>query len=198
MKRLTVFLGLLIISQSCNNICSNPPDPKLTQEAKQWIEPYRTKPLFIYQTQQSNRDTLLVRYTAETEFCGGDECGSACEVQRATLTSKTDSTLRITIQAEFPNVVAINNYSLTGLPDSTLLSAGVYTSNKRVFRSTSVAQVSYLTSYMFGNEPLTVIQASCEKADACKQLKMSFVLVSKEKGLLGYTDQHNQRWTLIN
>ncbi|MFD2938393.1 hypothetical protein [Spirosoma flavum] len=169
----------------------------MTQEVKQWIQPYQTKAQLIYQNQQNRRDTLLIRYSTATEYCGGDECGSQCEIQRAVLTSKRDSTLGITIEAKLNDLVAIN-YSPFSQPDSNSLYAGIYLRNKFVDKRPATAQVSYLINYPLGGESLTVIEASCVSANECKRLKMSSVLLSKERGLVAYTDQLNQRWTIVN
>lgn len=196
-KQLFTCLGLLITNPGCTNLCRDPPDPKLTQEVKQWIQPYQAKSQLVYQNQQNRRDTLLIHYSTATEYCGGDECGSQCEIQRAVLTSKRDLTFGMTIEAKLNDLVAIN-YSPFSQPDSTLLYAGIYLRNKFVDKRPTTAQVSYLINYPLGGESLTVIEARCTAVNECKRLKMSSILLSKERGLLAYTDQFNQRWTIIN
>jgi hypothetical protein len=88
---------------------------------------------------------LSVMYDTDTEFCEGDECSSACRTERSVLRSKNDTTLVISIEAKFNNLIVLNAKPYTQ-PDSSLLFVQVNLVNQLLTTAPIGSQAWYNTS----------------------------------------------------
>ena len=192
-NRLFVVLSIITLITACSNDCVNSNDGKLSLEAKSWMSIYKQKPLFIFRNQANQQDTLAVEYKAETEFCGGEECGATCERELVVLRSRSDSMLATTIEAKDNSLIAIHN----GL-DTNAAYVGLGLTQKSLYVRSSMIKAQYIEDYSFNNESITVFKAFCTGSQECASLNMPLIVISKQYGLLEYSDKNGSTWTLIN
>lgn len=192
--RLTFFILLLIAGNSCcdeNRGCcgSKPPDPELVPEAQAWLDPYEAKQYFIFENQVNQLDTLIVSLERDTEYCGGDECGYNCQVERAVLRSRSYSSIVFKIEARENRVIDINEpWRYANSPDKGLLSVRLLTGTKVISPVPDFVDAYLISDYFFKGDRITAIKAQCNDAIGCKEFKLLSMVVAKEDGLVEFMD----------
>ena len=191
-------LSLLTCSACCDTskgCCGDPPNPELTPEAKAWLSVYQQKEYFVYKDQNNRRDTLWVTFETDTEYCGGDECGSDCKIERALLASSSDTTINFDIAARYNTKIEMNERRFS-LADSTLIFVEYSLTNGYIGAIPDDVDVELMTDYVFQGQEVTAIKAQCDSVNPCEGFRMTALIVSKEKGLLAFVDNGGRKWTL--
>ncbi|MCX2745314.1 hypothetical protein OO013_15660 [Mangrovivirga sp. M17] len=200
MKRFVFVIILVVFFSSCcdtnQECCGDPPDPQLTPEAKSWLSIYQGKDYFVYENTSNQKDTLWVAFETDVESCGGDECVNGCEIERALLKTSEDSTLAFSIDARLNDLIAINESRFSG-NDSTLIAASLYLQNDYVSSSPDFTNVELVTDYLFQNEKVTILKVTCKNDERCEGFRMQSMIVSKEIGLIEFTDTEGEKWIIV-
>lgn len=199
MKKI-LFLNMTIIllsgcctftSQDCG---CNPPDPELLKEARDWIIPFDNKEYLIFENGNGNTDSLKIERVVDTEFIGGDECGTDSEVERAILQSSQNSNLKFTIEGTMKNYVAFNY-----LDDrEQFIYAELNSGNNEVdiFNENTTGIID--NDFIWNGETISVLKISCENSSNCSNYEMSKFTISKDLGLLEYNDKSGINWKRTN
>jgi hypothetical protein len=187
MKYLVV-IGLLFLSGCCWNdrdgSCGcEPPNPKLSEEILEWIMPYENKQYFVFEDEEGNLDSLKVERISETEFCGGDECGSDCEAEMAVLSSTTNPVVRFNIVARERYSVNINYR---------------YNRNQFILVEYLGANSTYSQENIIVGFANGILSANCKNGFDCSNYNMKNLKISKQEGLIEYTTADNMKWTKVN
>ncbi|MFD2570426.1 hypothetical protein ACFSUS_07260 [Spirosoma soli] len=154
---------------------------------------YKQKPFFVFRNQANQQDTLTIEYKAETQYCGGEECGAACEREQVILTSRSNSMLATTIEAKDNNLIAVYNGLDTNRPY-----VGLGLAQKSIYAKSSIIKAQYSEEYPYNSGLITVFKASCTGSQDCTSLNMPHIVISRQYGLLEYTDKVGNTWILIN
>lgn len=201
MKSMLSFAVSLFLFSSCcdssQGCCGDPPNPELSPEAKSWLSIYQQQENYIYEDQNNRRDSLKVTFETDTEYCGGDECGSDCKIERASLTSRKDSTLSFRITARNNNLIEINESTLTN-DILSLIFVKYQLTQEYLGVQPDEVDVAVINDYVFQDQKVTAIKAQCDGVSACAKFRMSSWVVSQEKGLIEYVDNSGAKWSLIN
>jgi hypothetical protein len=177
-------------SEDCN--CT-PPSPELSQEAMDWITPYNEVEFLVYADDNGILDTLQIERVQDKEWVGGEECGTYGDVEKAILTSNNNHKL-ITVSA-----TRIDNVGINDLDDDESYITGYLKINEDeliVFNEQSSGTV--IDNYDWNGIETTVIEITCENSSECNNLKMKSFTISREIGLLKFTDSTDHNWTLVN
>jgi hypothetical protein len=194
MKNISFAILIVALSGCCfatTRDCNcTPPIPELSAEALSWMEPYQIQPYSIYKNEAGTPDTISIRFETGTEFCGGDECGSDCELQRAILTSSAHPEFDFTISAEERYRIMINGI---GTIDS-ILYAELNPLTKNVFSVNLGATVTLEQNFEWKNQHLTVLKIDCNNPVDCSKYSLTNMLISEEHGLLEYRFNSGETW----
>jgi hypothetical protein len=200
MIRFLIFILSLLVCSSCcdtsQGCCGDPPNPELTPEAKSWLGIYQQKGNLIFEDQDNRRDTLLITFETDTEYCGGDECGSDCKIQRAFLESKADPMINLSVTARYNEIIEINE-RISSSENINPIHIEHYSTDGQIFAMPDYVDVELIENYLFQGQEVTAIRAQCNNVNPCEGFPMSTLVVSKEKGLLEFVDYKGINWKLI-
>ena len=162
-KLLLCFLVLLsgccaFTSEDCN--CT-PPEPELNPEVLEWIAPYDELEVFMFEDGAGNEDSFLVERLMDEEFCGGDECGTDCQVEIAILTSTNTPGLSLRLSGANINDFRINN------TNSQNYFAGLYVRDNSSFSFEDEIKVSYEEAYEWDGTTTPALSINCENSIGC-------------------------------
>ena len=196
MKNTILIFVILLINGCCaftSEDCNcNPPDPELTQEAKDWITPYEVE-FLVYDDDNGILDTLQIERVQDTEGVGGDECGTYGDVEKAILRSNSNNKL-ITISATRINNVGINDFE----DGESYIAAYLKIDEEELIVFNENTSGTVIGDYEWNGIETTVIEVNCDNSSACNNLKMKSFTISREIGLLKFTDSNGITWKLIN
>lgn len=199
MKSALIAFGLLLLTSGCcdpnQECCGKPPDPSLTAEAETWMKPYQEQTVFVYQNEHREQDTLVANFAELNEYYGGDECLRPYQTKRVTLTSRRDTSLRLSLGATLNDQIGVNTTPY-GRPDPTLISAELQLSSQQLYPASAGSQAEYISNYSFQAESVTAVKIECKDASTCKAVPMPLLVIAKERGLIQFKDKQNQIWTL--
>ncbi len=177
------------VEGECNKAVSDcgcePPNPELNEETLKWIAPYDNQDYFVFEDSLGNKDSLQVVRETDTEFCGGDECGSDCQVETAILTSLKNPNLKFTITATQIKDLRINNQEEI----KTRIFVEFNVLNEAIFSSNENTSVLINTDFEWNNEKIKVLQAICEDGFICSDYEMIGMIVSRKFGLIEYINK---------
>lgn len=193
-----ISLSLFLFLQGCCAFTSadcfcDPPAPDLSPLVRDWINPFDDVAFLVYADSSGNTDTLDIERTQGSEWTGGEECGTDGHVENAILTRRADNTQLITVKATRSNIVTINQeedqevYIWTNLntPENELVAFGEHNSG------------TFSANYDWKGTSLTAFEVSCSGSPDCDKLIMPSLVLSKERGLLQYTDMQGTIWELM-
>lgn len=180
----------LFTSQDCG--CT-PPEPDLSLEAKKWIAPYEAQAYFIFEDTTGQVDSFLVTRSSDTEFCGGEECGSSCQKEMATLQSESHSERHFSIIAKEHTHIIINNFSQL----ESLLFGELFTQENKVFSSSS-SNAQFHTDFQWNGQPITALDIKCNTGSQCDSFEMQDLIISRDFGLIEFTTTDGRRWKKNN
>jgi len=196
-KKLLI-LSMIFLSGCCAFTSKDcgcvPPDPELNAETLKWIAPYDNQDYFVFEDSLGNKDSLQVVRESDTEFCGGDECGSDCQVEMAILTSLKNPNLKFTITATQIKDLRINNQE----ENETRIFVEFNVLNDATFSSNENTSVLINTDFEWNNEKIKVLQAKCKGSLICSDYEMKEMVVSRKFGLIEYITKDEIRWKKIN
>ena len=180
----------VLTSQDCN--CEPPPPEFLTEEVEEWLSPYNDGGVLFFQDSLGNLDSLITELEADTGFIGGDECGNDSEIERAVFQSATEPVILFTLIANSVNLITLNNAA----DDDFYISLDYNTLDNSITTRNDFVTSSFDPAFEWRGEPTSVLIAECEFS--CRNLLMSRIVVSRELGLLTYTDIEGVEWIRIN
>ena len=199
MDRLVYLIVVLLSCSACcdssQGCCGDPPNPELTPEAKSWLVPYQQKEFFVFENQAGNQDTLAIQFETDTEYCGGDECGSNCKIERAVLQSLTDTAVHLTIEARYNDKIVVNEPRVSA-DDYTLLLAEVSLSRDIVSTSPTNAEAELISDYTFNGAATIALTIAC--VEQCTDFRMPSMVISQEKGLIEFDDYLGNEWVQMD
>ena len=178
-------------SQDCG---CKPPDPALDEETLKWIAPYDSQAFFIFEDSAGNKDTLQIVRASDTEFCGGDECGSDCQVEIGALTSRNNPDLKFTIAATLIKELRINNREEI---DNQIF-AEIDVLNESIFPENDNITTSIIDDFEWNDENIKVLKIKCEDGLKCFDYEMSEFVVSRDFGLIKYLAKDGTLWEKVN
>lgn len=181
----------IFTSQDCE---CEPPDPALNEETIKWITPYDGQDYFIFKNDLGSIDSLHVKRTSDTEFCGGDECGNDCEVERAELISKNNPNLKFTTSAKEVRFLQINNID----DQQNLIFVELNILNNDIYSSSENTTVSVIDTFEWKNQSIKVLKIECENGLNCLDYPMKKMIISQDYGLLKYESNNGQWWNKAN
>ena len=167
----------LVSSVDCN---CEPPAPDLTPELIDWMKPYQETTMVALTDPSGEIDTLSIAFVADTEFCGGDECGSECE--------------RRTAQLSFGNppatlfVMAYENNNLQIRSDSPLLD---YHAGSGSLWTSAGYEGEYSDDFSFGSDTLEALQLFCTE---CGGQPVRGLTISRTLGPMEWIDADGILW----
>lgn len=176
-------------SEDCN---CDPPSPELSQEALNWITPYNEVEFLVYEDDSGILDTLKIERVQDKEWVGGEECGTYGDVEKAIFTSNNNKLITV-------SATRINNVGINDLDEGESYIIGYLKINEEeliLFDENSLGIV--IDNYDWNGMETTVIEIKCENSLECSNLKMKNFTISKEFGLLKFTDSTGHNWKLIN
>lgn len=181
----------VFISQDCG---CDAPGPELLKGARDWIVPFDTLEYLIFEDSLGHTDSLTIERIVDSEFVGGDECGTDMDVERAILQSTQNANLKLTIEGTMNNYVSIN----VSEDRAQFIYARLDSVND--FINTSGENVSGIidNNYEWNGEMISVWSIICENASDCGNYEMSRMVISRDLGLLGYTDKAGTIWEKRN
>lgn len=199
MKKILALNIVIILLSGCCAFTSqdcgcNPPSPELSKEARDWISPFDDKEFLIFEDGNGNQDSLKIDRISDTEFLGGDECGTDSEVERAVLRSIQNSNLKFTIESTRINYVALNY-----LDDrQEYIYAELYVKNNNIYIFNENTSGLFENEFFWNGETISVLIISCDNSSNCFDYQMRKIIVSKNLGLLSYMDKNGTQWKRIN
>lgn len=197
MKYLSYTLIILIsgccafTSQDCD---CEPPNPDLIAEALAWMEPYKTQSNFIFENNNGLLDTISVQFEHDSEYCGGEECGSDCKIERATLSGFMNYNQNVLISARDQDNIVINNFEQT----DSVISVGYSLNHQQIYVSNDSTTAIYEENFEWNNQSLTVLRIDCKDPVNCASYTMNKLIVSEEKGLIEFELNSGEIWKKIN
>ncbi len=198
MKKVLLLLTIVFISACCHFTSQDcgcqPPDPALHEETLKWIAPYEGQNYFVFRDDSGNVDSLRIVRVSDTEFCGGDECGSDCRRERVTLTSVSHPDLKFVSTATTITTLRINEGAESDkfiVLELNVLDNGVYWWNE----NTSAV---VLNDFDWNNQLIEVLDIRCENGTNCNDYAMKKIVISKDFGLLEYTTKDGVEWRKID
>ncbi len=176
----------LVSSQDCG---CKPPDPELLIEARTWLAPYKEDTPFVFKSNNGVLDTFTVSKNSTTEFCGGDECGSDCKIESATLTSLSNPALQFHVSAHDRQFVDFRGSNSAEFG----LYASLNVSNEKI-SSHSGGSADVLKNYKFHGDSIFVVYAFDDQPSG--NLKFDFMnyTVAKDFGLIEFTRKDGRVW----
>lgn len=197
----TFLLAVATVSCCDSNLgcCGPPPDPFLIEDVYEWMEPYKNGSSKIYQNQDMENDTLTVDYEESTEFCGGDECSNDCEVIHVTLSSSRYPGFNFLIVGRLnDNITTSYNQ-----PDSsearvfnTYINFPVEQYGPLVFEPE--LELVITPDFLIKDEEVYAVEVTCNQQLAnCYNYYIKSLLISREYGILAFTDQNDDVWRLV-
>ena len=182
---LTIMSGCcLVTSQDCG---CKPPNPELLTDARYWIEPYQEEIPFVYKSDDGELDTFTISKHSTTEFCGGDECGSNCKIESATLTSLSNPALQFHVSAHDRQFIDFRGSNSADFG----LYASLNVSNEKI-SSHSGGSADVLKNYKFLGDSTFVVYVYDDQPSG----KFEFLnyTVAKDFGLIEFTRKDGQVW----
>lgn len=196
MKELFFLFALLLFSGCCAltsaDCFCDPPSPELSQEALDWITPFNDVEFFVYEDDFGILDTLQTERVQAEEWVGGDECGSLGDVERAVLMSNNNRL--ISIEATRKDNVGFND------PDEneSYLTGYLKVNEDELIVFNEQASGAVIDNFDWNGMLTTVIEVICEDNLECNNLIMRSFTISREFGLIKFTDSNGKNWKLIN
>ncbi len=189
--KFVLFIALTILSGCClvsSQDCGcKPPEPELLIEAKSWIESYQEDAPFVFKSDNGILDTFTISKNSTTEFCGGDECGSNCKIESATLTSLSNPALQFHVSAHDRQFIDFRGSNSADFG----LYASLNVSNEKI-SSHSGGSADVLKNYKFLGDSTFVVYVYDDQPSG----KFEFLnyTVAKDFGLIEFTRKDGQVW----
>ena len=198
-KRLSTIILCILFSGCCirnSDPCfCTPPEPGIEAQALSWISPFNSSTAPIFEDKNGALDTLEIERIQDTEWTGGEECGTHGDREVAVLRSKSNNERLFSFSASQNVLVSFNIYEeptsfipgyLNTLGDEII-----------VFEENSDGELD--ENFEWQGESLRVIKIACESTDtSCDDYKMKSFIVSESLGLLEYVDMNGMKWSRIN
>ncbi|MCC7245245.1 MAG: hypothetical protein IT269_06175 [Saprospiraceae bacterium] len=198
MKYFLIFITLftsgccVFTSQDCGCDASTT-DVELDAEAVKWIAPYQQENFFLFRNSGGIVDTCLIDRVSDTDYYGGDECGSDYKTETMTLTSSLNPALRFVIKATFIKEVWLFSRRNSDDQISVLIDAKAglpHTQNIGIV-------LTDIADYTWNGQNISVLEIRCNGMSACSSFEATCLIVSKDNGLLEYVTQDGTTWTRI-
>ena len=199
MKTISLLTLIIILLSGCCVFTSqdcgcNPPEPDLSSAARSWIIPYDEMEFLTFEDDNGNKDSLKIERMVDTEFIGGDECGTDSEVERAILRSVGNTDLRLTIESTMIKYVVFNY--LENWENFIYVNVNAINNDLTIFNDNSTG--AFINNFDWNGEQISVLEINCENSSNCNDYQMKKFIISEELGLLEYIDNNNVNWKRIN
>ncbi len=197
----TFLLAVATVSCCDSNLgcCGPPPDPFLIEDVYDWMEPYKNGTYRLYQNQDLENDTLSVDYEESTEFCGGDECSNDCEVIHVALRSSRYPGFNFLIVALLNDNVDFTYTSPDSIQArvfSTYVNLPIDKFGPYIFEPE--LELVITPNFLIEEEEVYAVEVTCNQQLAnCYNYYIKSLLISREYGILAFTDQNDVVWRLL-
>ena len=115
-------------------------------------------------------------------------------MERASITSKSTGEKLISIAATMIDFVYFNHYD----DGKTYIFTQLNAQTDDVYAYNENATASINNDFEWNGATIAVVAVICENSPGCNDLKIRSFTISKELGLLRFTDGNNQIWMKIN
>ncbi len=195
---LFTLFSIILLSSCCllsSKDCGcEPPDKELTAEAQKWITPYDGKEFLTFKDYDGNIDSLRISRTSDTDFFGGEECGTDAQVEIAQLSSDKYHDILFTTTAKENRRIIFNNE----LPSDQFLGCEFFADDDHTVFARNNSSAEFKPDFQWNGLPITAINIRCAAGSNCDTFQMQNIMVSKEIGLLQYTTKDGRRWSRFN
>ncbi len=202
------YLVLFCLSNCCirhSDCFCDPPEPDLAEHAIDWVSLYYENPVptLVYEDEMGNVDTLIIEQIEDTEWLGGDECGTNGDRMIALLRSTMTNELLFSTAATRYSNIYFNNLEdyldyTEHIPVSFFWRPDVMLDEIELIDYNEFSTVAFNTAFNWQGEQITVVEVKCEAQEECMSFKLQNFVVSQEYGLLEYTDINGIHWRKIN